>query len=284
VHLPTGTSSIDIPVLVEDDKFLVRVTIDGRGLDFQLDTGAAGIFIDEKVAKELGLTLRGGEINDENAGVFHEHEVRIPDLNVGPLPMHDIAMRTLPELGDELPGEYKIVGLLGFDFIADLLLKIDYEHHKLTAYDPEHFDFPSGVKPASAEVRLGEQIPMTDIVVNGSLGERFALDTGAQGSITVNDYFMQRYPDVLSPHDNRLYPLRFEGVGGAFEVQPVVFNSVKLTSIDFTDFLGFKIISPKVYRNFDGVIGTEFLRFFTVYLDYGYSHVYLERNHIAPDR
>jgi hypothetical protein len=77
---------------------------------------------------------------------------------------------------------------------------------------------------------------------------------------------------------------KFYGVGGAFKVQPVVFNSAEIASIDFTGFLGFRIDSPKVYRDFDGAIGTEFLRFFTAYLEYGYSHVSLERNRIAPDR
>ena len=59
VVFPTGVNIVRLPARIERGRILVRVTINGRGLDFPLDSGASGIVIDRDVARSLGLELLG---------------------------------------------------------------------------------------------------------------------------------------------------------------------------------------------------------------------------------
>ncbi len=129
VEFPNGTSSVELPVSIIDNAVYVHASIGSRGLDFQLDTGASGIFIDENVARSLGLTLTNAT-NEIAAKAFTGYETRIPELHIGPLVMHDIVAEAVPMPSISTQG-VKPVGLLGFDFLAELGVTIDYEHGKV---------------------------------------------------------------------------------------------------------------------------------------------------------
>jgi predicted aspartyl protease len=133
VEFPAGKTIVDLPAKVINNEFIVRVTIAGRGLDFILDSGAAGITLETDVAKELGLTAVARASNAVNAGRYTQTEVVVPEMRVGELLMHDVAVATLPRLAAE-DTHMRVVGLLGFDFIAELGLKLDYEQGRVTAY------------------------------------------------------------------------------------------------------------------------------------------------------
>jgi len=282
--LPGGTAEVALPARQVRDKFYVRVTIDGRGLDFLLDTGAAGITIDDDVARQLGLTLYGRFSNGANAGRYTGSRVIVPHLAIGPLAGSDIVMHTTPHIAPTNAGDMKPVGLLGFDFIGALALKLDYVHGSVTAYDPASFAAPTAPHTLALDVRLGTQQPMTDVMVNGALGERFIIDTGATAPLALFDYFQRRNRSALVDRGGggAARNMRFFGVGGAFDVRPYQLDSVKFGTADFKGFLAYAVTSRQAYGlDEDGLIGTQFLNLFDVYLDYANSRVYLEPNELG---
>jgi clan AA aspartic protease (TIGR02281 family) len=282
VEFPAGAAPVELPAKFGPQHVYVRVTINGRGLDYVLDTGASGITIDMQVAKELGLPLYA-QRSTVTAGRYTTARTRVPEMRVGPLVMHDVAVQAIPQGQDET-STVKVVGLLGFDFLAELGVTVDYEHKRVTVVPGEDYVAPADPHASVLDVRVGNGVPMTDVTINGALGERFILDTGAVGTFLVFDYFARRHPEALKDENATAHaPVRrFNGIGGAFETRPYQIAALKLGNVRFTGFTGYRVTSAGSYSGAaDGLIGDEFLRMFTLGIDYGNSRVYLVPNAIG---
>lgn len=83
VDLPAGKKTDVLPVGLAYGKFMVRVTINGRGLDFVLDTGAGAIVMDEDVARQLRLPLYAPESSAVNAGRYTSETTIVSEMDVG---------------------------------------------------------------------------------------------------------------------------------------------------------------------------------------------------------
>jgi hypothetical protein len=69
------------------------------------------------------------------------------------------------------------------------------------------------------------------------------------------------------------------GIGGVFAVTPYRMSMVRVAGWGLRDWIGYRIISGAYETTgLDGIIGSDFLRLFTVNLDYGNSRVYLVPN------
>jgi predicted aspartyl protease len=281
VEFPPAVSSVPLPTRFSDGKFIVRVMIAGRGLDFLLDTGAAGIVINRDIAEQLHLEEHGAYSNAANAGRYVGTSAIVPEMTIGSLTMRDVVVTTVPDVDEGRPGLYKVVGLLGFDFIDAVGLKLDYQAGTVTALTPDAFAVPTDPRTIDLDIRLGSLQPETSLVVNGSLGEHFMLDTGASGGLMLFDYFQRRHPEALSEKERLpINPnLHFVGVGGDFDVRPYRLHSVRLGKVNFADFVALAVESSKSYGgDQDGLIGTELLSLFTLYTDYPAGKIYLAPN------
>ena len=279
VEFPAGITSVDLPVKMVGNKFVVRVVINGRGLDLELDSGASGIVLVDSVVKQLGLTTVSHYSNAENAGRYGGTLAIAPEIHVGKLQMHDVALDTIPSMLEQGDG-VAVVGLLGFDFIAELGLQLDYEHGRVTALrldKPLAIDDPGSIR---LDIRLGTQIPLTTVAINRALGERFLIDTGGAGTLLIFDYFARRYPQALVDRGGgNGRQMRYSGVGGAIDIRPYQLDQVRIGSVQFKDFVGYRVMNRKSYEGtMDGIIGAELLRFFTVWLDYADSQIFLVPN------
>ena len=279
VEFPSGKNSVQLPAQEWEGRFIVRVQIGSRGLDFQLDTGAAGIAIDEDIVREMGFPHYGTLSTDSHAGRYHQSLAIVPEMTVGELKMHEVAVSTIPHIGGDVPRVFKVVGLLGFDFIGDVGLAIDYEHGRVTATSPETFNPPADRHALALYVRLGNGQPQADVMINGTLGERFLIDTGASADMFVFESFARRHPEAMR---NAFYvpgAPRFLGVGGEFETRPFRLHSVKVGDAVFTDLVAYRVASAKSSETpQDGILGAGFLQLFTLYIDYSNSMVYLVPN------
>ena len=282
VSFPAGMTSLKLPAKLDSDqKFIVRVQVGSRGLDFILDTGASGIVMDEDVARSLGLKFYGVGSDASNAGRYIENEAIVPEMNVGQLAMKDVAVRIIPSLNFASPNEpVKVVGLLGFDFIASLALSLDYERGSVSAIDYDAFKAPADPRTVVLPIRVGNQGPETDVSIDGHLGERFEIDTGGVGGILITDLFTRRYPGLTSGFRSGGGNVYLSGVGGQFATTAYIVPSLRMGTTTFKDFTALVIGSDRLYTfgGFDGVIGPEILQYFTVTTDYLDSTIYLEPN------
>jgi hypothetical protein len=282
VQFPAGKSVVVLPAHEVDGQFIVRVQVGARGLDFLLDSGASGILMQDGVAKQLGLSEYGSYSNGSNAGRFHTSLAVVPQMTVGDLTMKDVAIATVPNLPgeDDIAGT-KVVGLLGFDFIADIVLKLDYQAGVATAYDPDTFVPPAETDGFDVDVRVGGGTPDVTVAVNGAPGDRFTIDTGAYGGVMMFDYYTRRNRAALVDEGGGgdMRDVRIIGVGGEIDTKPYQLKSVRLGNVDFRDFVAYAVSERKQYdSDDDGLIGQLFLRAFDVYFDYVHSKVYFIAN------
>lgn len=294
VSFPQGKESVEIPSTFAFGDVILRVMVGGRGLDFVLDSGSAGIAIDGDVAKELGLKMSPG-FSTVTAGRYNTKEAVIPDMRVGDLVMHNVAVETIPFAFDFAPlpfatgkygsmGRLTLVGLLGYDFIRSLGLTIDYMHHRLTAFPAGKY-IPPVMTPESdiLPIRLGDYVPEITATINGAVAEHVAVDTGASGAdLMLFDYFALRYPDAVSPRvAMRLNNLEYvpHGIGGGFESKALQLKEVDIGRYHLPNTDALQITSARKFQfNIDGLVGSGFLQRFTVGFDYAGGKMYLVHN------
>ena len=279
VTFPAAARAVDLPVKFGDDHVYVRVKVGDRGLDFVLDSGAGEITIDNGVAHQLGLPEFEKQ-STVTAGRYTTYRTIVPEMHIGDLVLRNVAVQVVPQ-GWESSNGVKAVGLLGFDFFAELGLTIDYEHQRVTAVPGGVFAPPTGPQVIPLDVRIGNGSPYASVRLNGALGERWVVDTGGAGTFMIFDYFARRHPEALRDNGGggALRDRTFVGIGGDIAARPYQIASLKLANINFVDFVGYRVTDSGAYaENADGLIGTDFLRLFTLGFDYGNSRLYLVPN------
>ena len=278
VAFPDGVSSADLPVDFAEHVY-VAVRVGDTTVDFVLDTGASGIVVDSTVARLIGLRLYG-EHSHVVAGRATYARAVVPELHAGALTMRDLVVGVVP-LGWTGKRGGRIGGLLGFDFLAQLGVTIDYEHHRVTAVPGSAFVAPSGERTVELAARFGRGIPLVTVSFDGAVAERVGLDTGGSGSFLMFDYFTRRNPNALRDDDGAIFSDGPEqiGVGGAFATKPAFVHTLELGSLHVPSVLGYRVSSAGSYtQDMDGVIGDKVLRWFTVGFDYMHERVYLTPN------
>ncbi len=272
VEFPPDSDTVRLPARIENDRIYVRLQIAGRGLDFLLDTGASNLTIDDDVANRLGLTVYG-RATQTVAGSFATGRVVVPAVTLGDLTMHDVVMHTAPYASREAH-DTRVVGLLGFDFLAAAGLKIDYANGIVEALRPGTLEAPAAA--TALDVRLNSGAPVTHAEIGEAAGDDFIIDTGAAFSFVLFQRFARNHPEIVRPErEGRVQYAT--GVGGTMSYRDAPSHKVVLGSLTLPDVAGFEALSPSAlgFDNEDGLIGADILKQFTVFLDYGAGRVYL---------
>lgn len=268
-----------LPARFEDNRVFVRVTIDGRGLDFLLDSGVGGISIDRDVAKSLGLSeLDGPSIF--TADHYHAGKVIVPRVAIGDITASDVVMSLEPSLplGLQASSGVKAVGVLGFDVFASATLQIDYADARVAAAPPGAPNIPSATAVPLA-IRFSNESPLVEATVNGAVGNRFVIDTGGVTGLLLFDPFVSRNAKVIFARPNRGdHPVTFVGLTGDVQATSTQLAHVQLGTIRFDDFPGLIMTNGSGgNRDTDGIFGSQFFRRFIVTMDYESSKIYLDR-------
>ena len=267
LEFPTGSTEVQIPARFVRGAAIVRVTINGRGLDFELDSGSGAVFVNAEVIRELGLPQFG-------------QQALIPEMHVGPLTIHNFAVYSLP-FSHDAGADTKVVGLLGFDFIADRTLKIDYKDERVTSINGS-FTPPPDAYPLAVD--LDAKVPVIPAAIGSAQG-KFIVDSGSFATMLF-PAFAEAHPndlrDVGTSFLDWNYPLiRANGVGGSFPVKPIEVENVNLGPMRFTRWPLMEIAPNSAFGAGDqiaGLIGQDLLHFFDVYFDYADGTVYFVPN------
>ena len=277
-----GASPVELPVVTSGDRFIIPVKMGEHTVDFLLDSGADGIVIDNRVADVLGIK-QYGRITSETAGTYVESDVVIPRMSVGPITLQGVHAKSLPFTQWTASGT-PIAGLLGYDFIHDVVWHVDYQHGTLQAIAPNSFTPPAGAQ--AFDVSFDDNVPTLGIRINGLEAPAFVLDTGADRSALFSRY-VQAHPSELADRglgqtmtDAHPFVDDFNGVGGTVEYRPLEVGPLLFGKWPFPTWL-FEVTqnAPSFeFEDYDGLIGQDLLRNFDLYLDYPHERIYLVPN------
>jgi predicted aspartyl protease len=285
VEFPAGQDEVRLPATVDNGRIHVTVDVNGYPLTFLLDSGASGIFINPQAAKELKLKTYGSSAMTV-AGTFAFSRVVAPIVQVGSITMHDVVMGTAPLDSQEGPND-RVVGLLGYDFIAGTALRVtygdDWTSGHVDAIRPDSFS-PPPLATTSMPIRLNQQVPVVHVGIGNAASDDFIVDTGAEAPIILFDRFAKAHPAAVTdqgigtgfdPDQSVVF-----GVGGRVAIVPLRLSSFRFADLNFENFLVLRARDPGAFGDYrdDGLLGALFLRYFTVYIDYPHEKLYFEPN------
>jgi outer membrane lipoprotein-sorting protein len=258
---------VTIPAEFTDNGIIVRVTIMGRGLDFELDSGAGDVVLDADVARQLGLSVSDVHKDSFSGTTTYGHS-RAPGLSIGTLQANNVAIMTIPF--ERMVGTRKVVGLLGGDFFASERVFVNFDKNTL-AIAPSSKTQPAGTW-STIPIEVDDMVPRAHAKFNTVDGS-FVVDLGADDTLLYPHFFRQFHPknqgDVIG---------QMEGISG----EGVDFRRYDFSRFDFGD-LAFAGASADVTSgtkfeaiDYDGLLGRNILNNFNLVFDYPNGMLYVQ--------
>lgn len=242
----------------------------GAPVTFLLDTGSEYSIVSTAMAAKLGLKTARKLGRDFASGVT---------LSFGGVELPDQEVMVMPFDGYHKRGR-AIEGLIGYDFFARYVVRIDFHARTLAVSEPSSFRLPAGAR--TLPLRFTGRVPIVEVGISfpgrKPIAARAALDTGASATL------MLRYPFANA---QRLLEL----ATAAEETSPSLASGelrlVRLPARRMT-FAGWTFDQPLVkaflktatgsgaYTDSDAILGNEVLRRFLVTVDYSRKILGLE--------
>ena len=275
----SGSSALKIPLDIDNNIVLLQVRVNGsKPLKFIFDTGASHTIINSKRAAELGLKSEGEASGTGTGGRVQGSYVTGVTLSVAGAEVSNQLIALVPF--PTIPG-FELDGTIGYDFINQFVIEIDYLKKTMNLYDPRTYAYKGqgGIVPL---LLAGRRTPLilTQITLEGRapVVANLELDTGLDGTFVIYGPFANKH-ELLAAMPNGLQD-RGRGLGGEQARVLGQFKAVRLGQ--------FLMKNPPAALTDesdkpDGIVGGEILRRFKVILDYSRKRMILEPNKSFKD-
>lgn len=277
-----GAHQATIPVAVYAQHVFAPVQLNGSETAwFFVDSGAGSSVVTKEWAEKIGLQFEGalqgvGAAGSASLAMAKNVVVGLPGLDV---PLTSVAVldasAALPMLGRRWEG------VLGYDVLSQLVVRIDYEHQQMTAYDPAVFAPGAGAVALSltflgnwplipAKILLPGRAPVvTNCFIDSGAGG-LMLSTPFTNANHVFDAVTRKVASTIygAGGESKRFSGRIAGIelGGYLVREPIAGFS--------TDTKQGALASPDI----GAMIGGEILQRFTVTFDYPHRRILLEPN------
>jgi hypothetical protein len=265
-----------LPAQRASHVFFARATIDGQGpFWFTVDTGATLTVIDPSTADRLGLrvTNAGSRPNvGVAAGLTPVATTRRATIRIGeaaafvPSPLHVVPVRAAQDLVG-----HRIDGILGTDFLSQHVVEFDYGRGRVVLHARGTFD--NDGPPAGVPVTVRRNVLLAPATLTlpdgGTLAARLLVDTGSNLGLTLNTPFVRRHRLAARFPSRRM--TASAGINGLVSSPLTTLTSLSIgeTTIRQPDAaLSQESTGLNASESFDGILGADLLRRFTVVVDY----------------
>lgn len=185
------TAPVEVPFEFIANQVIVEVKIAGKGPYYMLmDTDTDPSAIDLTTAKELGLGLGAKSYPASGGGteanVFQL--TRLPTVELGTVMAKDVVAGAidLSKLSAKLGRP--IQGVLGYSFLKDRIIQIDYPEAKIRFYNESPYPgiqtAPNTVNKIALAFRYEDGVLVDSVFING-LKMKATLDTGSSGTFSL---------------------------------------------------------------------------------------------------
>ena len=284
-HFASGTSSLGIPFQLSSNFVLVQLRMNNsRPLWFLFSTASTSV-IDTRIAKELGLRVQDKEKLTATGSSIGVGSISGVSLALPGVTTVNQTVAVLPlEFISSIMGQ-PVAGLIGYDFIGQFVIEVDYAARKMNVYGPATYRYSGSgeilpIKFIDKRPFVGVKITMEGREAVEGMVE---LETADSGVLVVQRSFAEAHQLLKSVKGFRLGNVG--GAGGSMSrtLQGRVRNiQVGRLSINNPIVMFSQAEAAKDATGGDGQIGGEALRRFRLILDYSRQRIILEPNkHLA---
>lgn len=288
VKWPDGKHEVTVPFELAQNHIYFPASINGKPASFVYDTGAEASVVDAAHAKAMGLPTQGRvEARGAGPGSVEATMVARPTVEFGGVQVPLAVIASVPIGAISLREGREMQGIAGYDVTSHFITEIDYAKRELRFHDPASFT-PSAHATA-APITFNDNTPVVKAKITTRDGRSFdvrmLVDTGARAAVVVNHPFIEKNDLTRSIGPALEGPLGL-GVGGA--------STQKVGRLKSIEVAGFTIENPitsfstgtsgaEANPDYEGIIGGELLRRFTVTVDYPHDRLLLEPNAALHD-
>ena len=276
----SGDSARAIPLEIDNNILFLRVSVNGsRPLRFIFDTGASVSVVNSELLKELKLKVEGQASGTATGGNIQVGLVNGVSLSVAGAEVRNQILATLAL--DKTPC-VEFDGVIGYDFINQFIVEIDYPNSLINLYNPRTYVYPGPGKVVPLLI-AGRRTPLavTNILLEGgrSVVSQLEVDTGGDSAFVIKSPFVKKHGLTRSLSTS----IKGSGVGAGGEQNRLVGRVERVQLGPFT--LDKPVVNLEEEKedsgdgeDGDGIVGGEVLRRFKVILDYSHQRMMLEPN------
>lgn len=282
VQFVNGHSALNIPFELIANVIVLKVRVNNsKPLKFMFDTGASFSLLSTRSAAALNLKPVGSA---KATGVGGSVEGSLADgvsLSVAGATVRHQRLALIPL---EVPFcEAKdIVGIIGYEFIKEFVVEINYEAQTISLFEPASFQY-RGHGEAFPLIIKGTPRFHARIALPGKpqIEGLFEIDTGSDGVLTLNSPFVKRQ-NLLSALTSQVANSD-RGLGGESQRVDARLASLQLGRFKFNaPIVGFSTAAEgqgsMAVEDNDGPLGNEIMRRFKVTIDDSRRLMMLEPN------
>lgn len=282
VRFASGQSALKIPIEISNNIIILQTQVnDSRPLWFIFDTGANSSVINAGLVKELKLRTGGKVGGTASGGKIEAELISGTSLSVPGVTVFNQTIASLPIDAFSPVFGKPIGGIIGYDFIKQFMVEVDYAAKVMNLYSPASFN--RSVTGEVLPVKFINRKPFisAEIKLEGhdAVEGVFMIDTGADGVMSVNAPFVKIHQFLKS-----LSMVRQSKSGGAGGISESV--TARVQNIRVGRFI---IRNPLVefskategtdtLSTYAGLLGGEVFRRFTLILDYSRQRIIFEPN------
>lgn len=261
LHPPAPTASWSfanhdpVPIALTYYRILVDATVNGIKGRFILDTGSDGIVLDDRLAdRAKAPVLKGSGEASTMYGAVPTRIRSVAALTFGGATLKNVLVYSQDFYRDDARGlDWKgYDGLIGYDFFADAIVKLDVYASKMTILDP--MTDLSGFRGLPLLVDLSLGIPAIPMVLDKSIAVNALLDTGNPGIVFFG-------PELVRKHHLRIWRC---GYIESLTIGPITYAGQSACEWGFA--------------GNDMLLGYDFLKHFDYVFDYPHGRMFMTPN------
>ena len=235
VFSQTAKPAVEVPFDFVHNQIVVQVKVGGQGpFNMLIDTDTDPSAIDTATARGLGLVTgsKGAAATGGGTEVNTVYPTRLPTVELGTLVARDVTAATidLTKISEQVGRP--IQGVLGFSFLKDRIVQIDYPNSKLRFFNESPYPRiqmgANMVNQVSYALRREDGVVIIDSVFINNEKMRATLDTGSSSSfnLTPEAVALLKLNDEAQPGGEKSV-----GYNGEYENKRGILKSVRLGRI-----------------------------------------------------
>ncbi len=273
-YAQTRSAPVEVPFEFVANQIIVQVKIAGKGpYSMLLDTNTDPSAIDLATARELGLKLDARSFPASGGGADANlvQLTRLSTVELETIIAKDVSAGAidLKKLAAKL--ERPIHGVLGYSFLRDRIVQIDYAASKIRFYTETPYpgiqDSPNTVNKIAMAFRYNDGVVIDSVFINGQK-LKATLDTGSSGTFALT-------PEAVAmlglEEAEQTGPMeKSVGYNGEFESKSGLLKSVRIgrLSVESAPAVFWSARTGHDKKNFQVNIGNGFFKDYLMTFDF----------------